>query len=130
MILSGAGLYGTARDYLKVLQGILRSSPDYTESSSGLLSEASFKTLFTGVLPEKAVPKLQRFVEWIWYHQPSEPTDDLQQSPGLLIYPNGGQNGRSPGSGCWDGALKTVYWIDPKKGIAVSSLSVLSEVSY
>jgi len=60
----------------------------------------------------------------VWYHQPKGGygPQAVQHSPGLLIYTQGGENGRSAGSGCWDGAIKTIFWIDPVAGIAVCHL--------
>lgn len=43
----GAGLYGTARDYLRVLQGVMASA-----KPGGIISPESFKLLFTNQLPE------------------------------------------------------------------------------
>jgi CubicO group peptidase (beta-lactamase class C family) len=119
----GGGLYGTTRDYLKVLQAVLKSDPNYVSNVPDfqpLLSRASFKALFTGVLPQHGVSELGAFLDIIWYHKPNGRTDEMQHSPGMLLYPDGGHFGRKPGSGSWDGALKTAFWIDPQTGIAVS----------
>lgn len=55
-----------------------------------------------------------------WYQRPLPSLDNVQHSAGLALYPGGGEFGRAKGSGCWDGAFKTVFWIDPVTGIAVS----------
>jgi len=55
------------------------------------------------------------------YQKPLPNPQNVQHSPGLALYLGGGEFGRKPGSGCWDGAYKTIFWIDPTTGIAVSS---------
>jgi methyl acetate hydrolase len=61
----GAGLFGTARDYLALLRGILASSnrlqtPDST--TTPLLSDASFQELFKDVLTAKGKESLTKIM--------------------------------------------------------------------
>lgn len=67
------------------------------------------------MLEPAGVDKLHDILDDIWYHAP---VGRIQHSPGLLLYTDGGEYGRKPGSGCWDGAMKTIFWIDPETGIA------------
>ncbi len=50
--ISGGGLHGTTRDYLRVLQAVLKCSPSHpTPPFKPLISKESFKALFTPSLP-------------------------------------------------------------------------------
>jgi len=124
----GGGLFGTARDYLRFLRGILASGAG---AQGAILSQKAFKELFTNSLPARdgsntvhadiaAMAKRQT------YHDPAHVNNDaqyLEHSVGLVLNTRDSVNGRRAGSGCWDGAAKTQYWLDPTTGVAVSSYS-------
>jgi methyl acetate hydrolase len=113
-------LYGTTRDYLKFLQAILKCSPTYhSPPSNPLISQTAFKALFTPALETpKAIESLCQMMRGQFYHHPTPTPQNVQHSPGLALYLEDGEWGRKKGSGCWNGALKTVFWIDPTTGIA------------
>jgi methyl acetate hydrolase len=121
----GGGLFGTARDYLRFLRAILASANP--ETSNPLISPASFKTLFTDTLPEEhratMRSELVAMAERQNIHDPallaSGKGENIGHSPGLFLNYVESKYGRSAMSGCWDGAAKTMYWLDPAKGIAV-----------
>ena len=124
----GGGLFGTARDYLRLLRAILASADP--NATNPLISAASFKTLFTDAFPDEhrevireelvVMAKRQNI------HDPalleSGKGENIGHSPGLFLNFVESKYGRSAMSGFWDGAAKTMYWLDPAKGIAVSSM--------
>ncbi|BEI86676.1 hypothetical protein CcaverHIS002_0700220 [Cutaneotrichosporon cavernicola] len=114
----GGGLHGTARAYLRFLQGILNRD-------DGIVSEAAFAELFTDSLPADAPPEVKKGLAVMTirtnYHDPEHTANDAQflgHSVGLVLSLKDSVNGRRKGSGCWDGAAKTHYWLDPATGIA------------
>lgn len=120
----GGGLIGTARGYLRFLQGVLASK---TEGNGGLISPASFKTLFTNALPPRGPDNtcyqgIGTMTKRQDYHDPAHVTngtaEGLEHSVGLLLNITDSVYGRKAGSGCWDGAAKTQYWVDPTTGVA------------
>lgn len=128
----GGGLYGTTRDYLKMLQAVLRSSPDYRgaegDDTKKLLSGSSFKRLFEPVLETRsATENLAAMMAEQWYHSIKPTADSVQHSAALALYLEDSTYGRKAGSGCWDGAAKTIFWIDPKSGlVAECNTNILS----
>ena len=80
-----------------------------------LLSPQSYKALFDGVLAPDGLQKLRSMIDDGFYNAP---IGAIQHSPGLLLYIDGGEYGRKPGSGSWSGVMKTIFWIDPESGIA------------
>lgn len=114
----GGGLVGTAKAYMRFLQGILQ------REAGGIVSERAFKTLFTDSLESGDVRKgLAAMTMRQTYHDPEHTANDgqyLGHSVGLVLSLKDSVNGRKKGSGCWDGAAKTQYWLDPATGIAVS----------
>lgn len=116
----GGGLHGTAKAYLRFLQGVLNRA-------DGIVSERAFAELFTDSLPEDAPAEVKQGLAAMTarqtYHDPEHTANDAQflgHSVGLVLSLKDSVNGRKEGSGCWDGAAKTQYWLDPKTGIAVS----------
>ncbi|CAK9785896.1 beta-lactamase/transpeptidase-like protein [Cutaneotrichosporon oleaginosum] len=113
----GGGLHGTARAYLRFLQGVLNRA-------DGIVSEAGYAELFADSLrgASSAVKKgLGVMTNRVGYHDPEHTANDAQHlghSVGLVLSLKDSVNGRREGSGCWDGAAKTHYWLDPATGIA------------
>ena len=120
----GAGLFGTAKDYLAFLRAVLACDPSRSgknTSDTGLISGESFKELFTDTMPS-SVPKtgLLSMMQRQTYHDSSFTESDVGHSVGLCMNLRDSAHGRKAGSGCWDGAAKTQFWLDPSTGIAVS----------
>ncbi len=123
----GGGLHGTAKAYLRFLQGVLNRA-------DGIVSKAGFTELFTDSLPADAPPEVKKGLAVMTirtnYHDPEHTANDaalLGHSVGLVLSLKNSINGRRKGSGCWDGAAKTHYWLDPTTGIAVSDCAILSD---
>lgn len=123
----GGGLFGTARDYLRVLTKVLASA----DSNSGsLISSKSFKALFVDGTPDLPIVKedMARMAKSQCIHDPAILTEGTGEhigySPGLFLNFIDSKFGRLAMSGFWDGAAKTMFWIDPSTGIAVSSKSI------
>lgn len=143
----GAGLFGTARDYLAFLRGVLASSSRLPSDSNGkaLLSNDSFDELFKDVLTSTGKESLVKTMKMQSYHGPELLQDlagsQIGHSAGLCLNLVDSSIGRKAGSRCCelkfarrrslmcysstslligDGAAKTQYWLDPTTGIAVS----------
>lgn len=122
----GVGLFGTARDHLRLLRAILASAdPDALKP---LISAASFRKLFADATPQEHRGAIQadlaEMAKFFNVFGPawtgSDNGKDLGHSPGLLLNLAGIKEGRSAGSGCWFGLPGTMFWLDPVKGVAVS----------
>ncbi|EJT47519.1 hypothetical protein A1Q1_03631 [Trichosporon asahii var. asahii CBS 2479] len=120
----GGGLYGTARDYLRFLRGVLASRG--AAPGEGILSRAMFEELFTNALPPrsegtKPYADCAKSMAWGTFTDPELLKNDgqgLSHSVGFMISTMDSCHGRKAGSGTWDGAAKSEYWVDPTSGIA------------
>lgn len=124
----GGGLYGTARDYLTFLRHVLASaSADSTSGVKPLIKPETFKLLFTDSLPDEAIIRkdVASMASQQHIHDLALLTDGtgdhVGYGPALFINKKESKWGRKAGSGFWDGAAKTMFWLDPTTGIAVSS---------
>lgn len=115
----GAGLYGTARDYLRVLQAVMRS-----KEPGGILSPESYKLLFTDQLPKAPDGTFQmqyEFAKMIPHIHPDLISkNQLSHSLGGFISKADSPHGRKAYTAWWEGIYKTFYWMDPTTGICVS----------
>lgn len=119
VVLGGGALYGSQKEYLAFLRGILRSDPRYKGEGAALLSAQSYKELFTPSLsPEHpGTATLVTMVNgWIPFDLATEQT--LSHSVGFALSLADKPGRRKAGSGFWGGACKTNYWIDPATGLA------------
>ncbi|KAK4686966.1 hypothetical protein P7C73_g3164, partial [Tremellales sp. Uapishka_1] len=125
----GAGLFGTARDYLLILQHVLKCSPHNPHPpTKPLFAASSFDLLFKHACvegtPEKPVTSkadMAKMAAGQTYHDPAHLADEgalVGHSIGLFLNLADSKNGRKAGSGTWDGAAKTQFWIDPSSGLA------------
>ncbi|WOO79889.1 Acyltransferase LovD [Vanrija pseudolonga] len=122
----GGGVMGTPRDYLRFLRGILASqNPTPSADNPALFSPQAFNTLFTNALPPRDVTPVYASLEKVTtmqsYHDSAHTANNAQSlghSVGLVLNFEDSVHGRKAGSGCWDGAAKSQYWLDPKTGIA------------
>jgi methyl acetate hydrolase len=125
ILAGGAGLFGTAKDYLAILRAVLKCDPARASKETdghGLISPESFTELFNDSIPAHT-PKtgLIQMMKGQTYHDPSHDSPDkVGHSIGLCLNKVDSVRGRKGGSGSWDGAAKTQFWIDPVSGIAVS----------
>lgn len=124
LLLGGAGLYGTQKDYLAILRAILQCDPSSPRHSpKPLLSPESYAELWKPSVPTgegfdgptHMVAQISRPA----YFDPPATTDNLNYSVGCLINLEDFTGRRKARSGCWSGAAKTQFWIDPTTGIAV-----------
>ncbi|WVQ66248.1 uncharacterized protein L199_004427 [Kwoniella botswanensis] len=123
LLSGGGGLYGTQRDYLTFLRHLLQCDPSSPHhSTKPLISPESWKELFTPSIPKgegyDGVDKIVEMVTKPQYIHPAPTTDNVNHSVGFLLTSDDFTEGRKAGSGCWSGAAKTQFWIDPKTGIA------------
>ncbi|WVW87132.1 hypothetical protein I302_109189 [Kwoniella bestiolae CBS 10118] len=123
LLSGGGGLYGTQRDYLTFLRHLLQCNPDSPHhSSKPLITPESWRELFTPSIPNgegyNGVDKIVEMVTKPQYIHPVATTENVNHSVGFLLTTDDFTGGRKAGSGCWSGAAKTQFWIDPKTGIA------------
>ncbi|WRT69885.1 uncharacterized protein IL334_006876 [Kwoniella shivajii] len=123
LLLGGAGLFGTQKDYLTLLRHLLQCDPDSPyHSSNPLISAESWKELFTpSISTGEGYDGVERIVEMVTkpaYIHPLPTALTVNYSVGFLLTSEDLTGGRKAGSGCWSGAAKTQFWIDPKTGIA------------
>lgn len=131
--MGGGGLFGTARDYLAFLRGLLRSADPSTPDERRVIKPETSKLLFIDSIPAdpKHRPQIMKDVAKMAYeqhiHDPAVLTDGTGDNagygPALFINKIDSKFGRKAGSGCWDGAAKTYYWMDPTTGVAVRHLT-------
>lgn len=104
----GGGLYGTARDYLKFLRGVLASRD--AAPGEGILSRAMFDELFTNSLPPREegtqpYKDAAKSMAWGTFTDPELLKNDgqgLGHSVGFMISTMDSKFGRRAGSGTWD----------------------------
>jgi methyl acetate hydrolase len=119
----GGGLFGTARDYLRFLRGVLRSADPELKEEERLLSPGMFKLMFTDTLPD--LPQVKKslrdfVVGGQIYDRPQElHENEVGYAPGSFIVKRDTDLGRKAMSGTWEGMSKTYHWLDPATGIAV-----------
>lgn len=124
-LMAGGGLFGTARDYLSFLRHVLASADP--ENPKPLISAKSFREAFVdNVRPRGADDQylIKSTTEQNVNHPGLYETGgkDIGFGLGLFLNHIDSGNGRKAGSGAWDGAAKTYFWIDPKTGVAVRIL--------
>jgi CubicO group peptidase (beta-lactamase class C family) len=128
--LGGAGLFGTQRDYLTFLRAVLQCDPKNKEyrgtngPSKPLISPESYAELFKPSVSVGAgldgTEKIMEMVSKPKYFDPPATKHNLNHSVGFLLNLEDWTGRRKAGSGCWSGAAKTQFWIDPVTGVAVS----------
>ena len=119
----GGGLVGTAADYARFVQMILRGGE--IDGNRVLQAETVAEMARNQVAPLRAgamgsaMPALA---------QPYDTFPDQHTGWGLgfLINPEQGPNGRAPGSLAWAGIFNSYYWIDPASGVGGVFMSQLS----
>ncbi|RSH89119.1 hypothetical protein EHS25_002785 [Saitozyma podzolica] len=122
LLLGGAGLFGTQKDYLAVLRAVLQCDPRYVERpGKPLLSPKSYNEMFKPSLPRgEGYTGCDRLFEMVdrpkYFDSPSP--DNVNHSVAFLVNQSPWKGRRKAPSGCWSGAAKTQFWIDPESGIA------------
>lgn len=112
---AGGGLYGTARDYLRFLRGVLAARD--AAPGEGIISRAMFDELFTNSLPPrsegtKPYADCAKSMAWSSFTDPELLKNDgqgLGHSVGFMLSTMDSCHGRKAGSGTWDvshGGLK------------------------
>lgn len=121
LLLGGAGLFGTNKDYLAVLRKVLQSAPNAPADLKGnkpLLSENAYAELWKGCVSDAGKEEIVKMVSKPAYFDPAPTVDNLDHSVGFLLNKEDFVGRRKAGSGCWSGAAKTQFWIDPSTGLA------------
>jgi CubicO group peptidase (beta-lactamase class C family) len=125
LLLGGAGLFGTNKDYLAILRKVLQCDPNAPADVAGagekLLSEKAYAELWKGCVSDEGKEQIVQMVSKPAYFDPPASVDNVDHSVGFLINKEDFVGRRKAGSGCWSGAAKTQFWIDPKSGLAVSA---------
>lgn len=117
---AGGGLYGSAMGYLRFMQGVLAA-----EAGVGLISPASFRTLFTDSLAPPVAAQMGRDVAAMLGSEAGEDAEKVGQSVGSLVFKADSRFGPKAGTGAWGGTANTQWWLDPTTGVAVRSGCVI-----
>jgi methyl acetate hydrolase len=112
--LGGAGLYGTAGDFLKFVRMILnRGAADgrrvLKPETVDMMAQNQIGELRVGML-RTAMPNLSNDAEFF-------PGMPKTWSFGFMINTEAAPTGRTAGSLAWAGLANCFFWIDPKKGV-------------
>ncbi|NJC09028.1 serine hydrolase domain-containing protein [Polymorphobacter fuscus] len=111
----GAGLSGTAGDYMRFLRmllngGSLDGAVILRPESVADMARNQIGALRAGVM-ETTLPAFSARVEWF-------PDMTAGWGLGFLINPEPGGDGRAAGSLFWAGICNTYYWVDPASDVA------------
>ena len=111
----GAGLSGTAADYLRFLRmllngGSLDGATVLAPETVAEMSRNQIGQLRAGQM-DTAMPALSLAIDWF-------PDMTPGWGLGFLINPETGPNGRSAGSLGWAGIANTYFWVDPARDVA------------
>lgn len=118
----GGGLLGTLHDYLLVQQEVLKC----LHGTGKILKQETAKKMFESALPDRsAAPAVYtdmgRFMELLGNTVEKQNSgEQITHSLAISVNTEASPYGRSAYSGAWGGAARTVFWIDPASGIAVS----------
>jgi methyl acetate hydrolase len=117
--MGGAGLYGTAGDYLAFLQMLMHGG---TFNGAGILRSETVNWTSQNRIGDLSVPGIWKTAD------PSSsldvdlatmfPGQDLKWGVIGLINPLPGPGGRFAGSLTWAGLANTYFWLDPTKRVA------------
>ncbi|KAJ7364423.1 beta-lactamase [Mycena albidolilacea] len=114
--LGGIGLYGSQKDYLKLLTHVLQIKAG--SANAPILSRASVESMFTPSLESTAAATFNGVVGFVHPYLGLPPAA-AQFGHGLLVNTADVPGKRRSGSGCWSGMAMTSYWVDPATGVAV-----------
>jgi methyl acetate hydrolase len=113
----GGGLYGTAPDFVRFMQMILRRG----QSQSGtLLKPESVEQMSRNQIGELAAGKLKTLRPEIASDTDFHPGFVDKFGLGFLINTTAYAGGRSAGSLAWAGIDNTFFWIDPQRRICAT----------
>jgi CubicO group peptidase (beta-lactamase class C family) len=108
LLLGGAGIYSSMRDYLKILQHLLQIKVGYPITNP-IFSRETVEQIFTPALTEQGSKSLSDFSN----------NPGTQWGAALAICTEDWPQRRRKGSAFWSGVLGTKGIIDPTTGIAV-----------
>jgi CubicO group peptidase (beta-lactamase class C family) len=111
----GAGLSGTAGDYLRFLRMLLG---DGALDGVRILSPASVKAMSTNQVGSLRAGVVDSTVPLLAQRFDLFPGMLTGWGLGFLINPERGPDGRAPGSLAWAGIANCHFWVDSAKGVA------------
>jgi methyl acetate hydrolase len=118
--LGGAGLYGTAGDYLKFLRMVLNGG----DSPGGrILKSETLEEMKRNQIGSLDVPSLTSCDKTLCNDMPLPPEIPHKWGLAWLINTKPLPTGRPAGSLMWAGLTNCYYWIDPSSGVAGVMLS-------
>jgi methyl acetate hydrolase len=118
--MGGAGLYGTAGDYLKFVRMLLNEGRG---EQGVVLKPETVKQMFSNQLGTLTVPSLSTVDRTLSNDLPLPPDNPHLWGLSFMINSKTFPTGRSPGSVMWAGIANSYYWIDLVKGIGGVYLS-------
>ncbi len=118
--MGGAGLYGTAGDYLKFVRMILNGGK---ANGRQVLNPETVKTMSANHIGNLLVGPLKTVIPQISNDVDFFPGMPVKWGLSFMINTENAPTGRSAGSLFWAGLANTYFWIDPIKGIGGVCLS-------
>ena len=118
----GGGLHGTASDYLRFLQMLL----DRGEAPGGrILKPETVAEMQRNQLGDVAIRRLTTAAPFLTHDLDMTGGGPAEWGLGFMLHPQGGPNGRRPGSFSWAGLANTYYWVDPEEQLCAVILTQL-----
>jgi CubicO group peptidase (beta-lactamase class C family) len=111
----GAGLYSTARDYLKFVRMMLNDGR--SDDGETVLTSAAAARMSTNAIGSLNVPAMRTAIPQLSNDADFFPGIEKRWSLGFMINDGVTPTGRSIGSLSWAGLSNSYYWIDQNKGI-------------
>jgi CubicO group peptidase (beta-lactamase class C family) len=116
----GGGLHGTASDYLRFLQMLL----DRGNAPGGrILKAETVAEMQRNQLGNVAIRRLTTAAPFLTHDLDMAAGGPAEWGLGFMLHPQGGPNGRRPGSLSWAGLANTYYWVDPAERLCAVILT-------
>ena len=116
----GGGLHGTASDYLRFLQMLL----DGGNAPGGrILKAETVAEMQRNQLGHVAIRRLATAAPFLTHDLDMAAGGPAEWGLGFMLHPQGGPNGRRPGSLSWAGLANTYYWVDPAERLCAVILT-------
>ncbi|HLH42148.1 MAG TPA: serine hydrolase domain-containing protein [Bryobacteraceae bacterium] len=111
----GGGLYGTAPDYIRFMQMILRNGA--APNGRRILRARTVDLMSTNQIGDLSAGKLRSTSPRVSADVDFHPGFEDKYTFGFLLNPDPHPGGRSAGSLSWAGINNTFYWIDPRRNL-------------
>ena len=110
----GGGLYSTLGDYGRLLQTLLNGGE---LNGTRILKQTTVDSMFTNQIGNLTVTSATTQMPTLSNDMDMTLGEPAKWGLGVLIHPEGVNNGRGAGSGSWAGLFNSYFWIDRERGI-------------